>query len=1306
MKRITSIILALLTLVGTLPLGAIYVSAEDAMRYDSIDVAGSTTDYNEIINPGAPYNFNKSNLQDPYGYGKGVPFLLSEQNELFYMHNYKGSSTVKIKDTLKSKSSNTGRVLDSFRSSSDGAVNDEVKYLNFTKAVACDPTGSGRKDHVAVVGVNSSKDLVIYFYNTKDKKWSSSLTLGSMNWVSNSSYYYWMTEFISITAGDYNGDKKDTVVVYGSFNGDGGQGIYEVKMNSMNDLQKINGSSDQSMLNPCYTGYLWDDDFFDSDEDDGESRLVCVLATGDINGDGIDDLAAVSHSFTENDDYYVDYIIPYLMVITGKSGVSGILQGNKKFGGYVGNGVKDKDDDTKTYTTLRAESMTFINTDANRGDEIIIAGEEVTYEYDSDDGEYSDAEQKTNLATVKYTWSNGNVSRVYYANQCYVDDSTETMSENGFTRKGIEDVDNATSQVAVQGVYMNGKGNYAYVMVGGDIYDYSGAVLPKKIYDFSFLNDSDNGIGGSIISINFISSAAAGNFDGNSEGYQQIIMALGRKQESYDDTFFSTAIIGIDHTKRDPATGIPTDLSTAFYVTDTSNCEKMDADDEGDDFDEALAFLLVAVDSDNDGVLAKYNSKNYAYSDPDVLAILQEAPYFSELDPYIADHGYTSYTISETKTLTQGSSNSISFGIGGKFEVEGAVADVSISAGYSLEWSESFEESISYTIEESWQAQTDDSVILYRTPWFFFNYDIYDAKTGKWEENCFTIATENEPFYSQLSVEEYNGFVDYYNNDLLKGTSSKPLTKINTRASHLELHGNPYAYPDSAAKTYGSLQQMAYNGSATSISNSNESEMAHTTETSHGFTFEYSRMYGFELLGNGTKAGIETSLESISGTSTGESTGKGITCSGTVQGVVEADMKRDGYTAEQIRAYTFSWKLGIWDSNVPTGKTDENGNTLYIPVVGYVVSNVASLPHPITEMSAEVSYDSVGNPQGIEITWSDPSEEYSGYPKPTGYNIYLIYDGEYELIEQLPYGKTEFFFSDLQARSSLRFEVRSVRGTVESLEGKQSACYISYIGATGERGEKGPKGDKGDKGATGVGISDIRMTSRSGNVDTYTVTLTDGKTFTFTVTNADSSVAFSNDIEEGDYIIFSAVNDAMSLAVSGGFSGKNAGDNVLLWTNGDANVFTITKDRSTGTYKIKSKSSGFVLDVEGSSKSNGANILQYYDTGTSNQRWFFEPAENGYYYIRCMGGQYMDVSGVTGSVQPYDGVNIQSWSFTGANNQRFRLFKVSSINTGSALSGGDLWIIIIVAICAVGGIAALVIVKKKKKPEQKSEDLE
>lgn len=51
------------------------------------------------------------------------------------------------------------------------------------------------------------------------------------------------------------------------------------------------------------------------------------------------------------------------------------------------------------------------------------------------------------------------------------------------------------------------------------------------------------------------------------------------------------------------------------------------------------------------------------------------------------------------------------------------------------------------------------------------------------------------------------------------------------------------------------------------------------------------------------------------------------------------------------------------------------------------------------------------------------------------------------------------------------------------------------------RGAQGAKGETGETGATGNGISSVTKTGTVGNVDTYTITFTNGTTTTFTVTN-------------------------------------------------------------------------------------------------------------------------------------------------------------------------------------------------------------
>ena len=64
----------------------------------------------------------------------------------------------------------------------------------------------------------------------------------------------------------------------------------------------------------------------------------------------------------------------------------------------------------------------------------------------------------------------------------------------------------------------------------------------------------------------------------------------------------------------------------------------------------------------------------------------------------------------------------------------------------------------------------------------------------------------------------------------------------------------------------------------------------------------------------------------------------------------------------------------------------------------------------------------------------------------------------------------------------------------------------TFTVTNGQNGTDGQDGQDGADGEDGVGIADIEKTSTVGLVDTYTITLTDGTTYTFTVTNGQNAI--------------------------------------------------------------------------------------------------------------------------------------------------------------------------------------------------------
>lgn len=141
----------------------------------------------------------------------------------------------------------------------------------------------------------------------------------------------------------------------------------------------------------------------------------------------------------------------------------------------------------------------------------------------------------------------------------------------------------------------------------------------------------------------------------------------------------------------------------------------------------------------------------------------------------------------------------------------------------------------------------------------------------------------------------------------------------------------------------------------------------------------------------------------------------------------------------------------------------------------------------------------------------------------------------------------------------------------------------------------------------------------------------------------------------GAYILRSAVGDRV-LDIAN--ASRSVGANAQLWepTGGAAQIFAIDWQPLVFANNIRLAQSGnenLWLDAEGGD--GQVNVWQYEGNGGYAQNWFFEPAGNGYYYIRNLLGYYLDVvrSGTA------NGTNVQVWEFNGSEAQRWLPVRVS-----------------------------------------------
>ncbi|MDO4803930.1 MAG: RICIN domain-containing protein [Lachnospiraceae bacterium] len=151
------------------------------------------------------------------------------------------------------------------------------------------------------------------------------------------------------------------------------------------------------------------------------------------------------------------------------------------------------------------------------------------------------------------------------------------------------------------------------------------------------------------------------------------------------------------------------------------------------------------------------------------------------------------------------------------------------------------------------------------------------------------------------------------------------------------------------------------------------------------------------------------------------------------------------------------------------------------------------------------------------------------------------------------------------------------------------------------------------------------------------------------------SAATVSTLATGDYYIYSGVGSDKVLDVSG--SSKTNGANVIInkYAKSASQVFHVT-NLGNGTITIQNKNSGLMLDVYAASTASGTNVWQYASNNSNAQKWsLMTTSRSGYYAIKTLlANNVLDVYGasnVAGSnVWVYQSNNTaaQQWKFVSA----------------------------------------------------------
>ncbi len=1017
-KRVFAAILALFMIIGLVPSYAVAAQTASATTPQS---AMSLLDSMKAQSTEKPKGFDED-TKSPYGTAVGQPFTLQEHSELltYVTSNIDYDSKIKsftyenyidgaLKTDSRSGYGQTGQLM-----SENGNI------LSYTQAVAFDPMGSGYRNYVAFVGYNYTTNCAEVWFSSpmyplfqqtgtgagvllaKDTTTYEPLkvTLYKCDWIKkmfDSNNFGLDTadskNFFQITAGDYDHDGKDSLIVYCGY---GGDVTYNTECGTASGLTEIILSADEQrqnyyvtsraasligQLHPAYKRYY-------SNSNNPEDRLGVALETGDVNGDGIDDLAILSY---QNDaalnnaadmPYYKTYS-PYLIVAYGEANRPNdppAVDSTK--GVYI-----NKANGSNGYKTMAAPGVSIGDIDGDGFNEIVTAGFlNVT---------------KSNDAIIL---QNGSIAFAYFncdkgGAPVIAGSMVETSDCSAISRgDSLRSAEHIWQQFSVECVAFDGLHSKEYMFLNGYIYKLNDSGELVRADSLPYLQSAWYGDDkdGKRVKENFIYSTAVGSFLNDAEGRESIVMTIGYKYHNMNKYTYRKVWIHFG------------DAKGTFRMEGNAGSEYVPITEHHDNaWHDRLNCLVVALDYDADSVIARYNGKKFAYTDPNVVAVLQAAPYFGEFDP---GNSSTTYGYSESYAVSEGQGQEISASIGVAAEIEAGPIKESLEAGYSTEMIHEYMKSRETTYTTTFEANGENQVILRRTLFYIYDYDVatfysyvVNFNTGEvkylhnWEKSALVITVPQYPVMSQLSIEQYDEFATAYNqqfgktsvteDEKKKGQSPYMMDIIGDKAEKYYLsenEGNPFAYAEFYTDYANGMElsksswiELSHSGGTSQLGYDTTLTEEQSQTKSDGGYFNMTIMAGGGVPGFEVYGGVSASFEALNSSTVSTAKITSTNTGGTVQNLDKENSD-----------YHFNWRLIGWKTE---GEFFDD-----VLFVGYAVNGQSAPLRPVDDLYAVYSIPTGSAGETATLHWTAPEPE-TGRGTAVGFDIYRVLPGgEYE----------------------------------------------------------------------------------------------------------------------------------------------------------------------------------------------------------------------------------------------------------------------------------------------------------------------
>lgn len=853
----------------------------------------------------------KEKANNPYGTEGWVNLFTVP--ELFVSQGYDGYRSFETYNYNNDRDHKEG----SIGSITDGTLagkKEEGNKKGFTimDTAPVDAKGEGQKRYVAVLGYwLGGKRLELYIADKDGNRVSNTYAIGgekTLDYLEQADAFE-DTGFVSVAAGDFNGDGKDTVIAYAPLMESDSEEpqLWEFSIDSNMQLEK--------------TGTV--------------CNIFDILGTGNIatkhsnNGKVFRNTPVVQMTTADTDKDSVDELVVTAGMNNTKADVN-----NRQSRMFIYDNITEEEKsywnktfelDTKGYNNgnqrLRWASSSVGNLvmTGSGADypEIITAGwvdKKTNKDADltHDIGAY--------VTSCSKTTKKGNSAIGTYAkSEVPAIGSNGQPQVSGFTKDGHYR-DDVQSLVVVDTFAADGVNAKASVLIMDTIYTYEAGKGLNEEYRTDYFNHSDNGIGTSIITNGLVQDAVSGNFSGNEEGREQIVFTTCQKRASKNQYFYKT------YTYKKTGKSFWQCNSTGYRISKKGNAYTS----------------LCAPDIDSDSTIARIKDVSLTYTEPEVLALLESTPYFSEVDEGDIGNSETAYGKENGEGTSVSTAEGLTTNIVAGFEwsvddicagfVCGAGFETSVEQGYTWETATSTTKKFSLNYSND---TGENQVIVYRRPVTTYRYEIKGTK------DTMVLARQGTLLTSMLPVDEYNEAAQSYElEEIADGTLATP--------------GNPFSYRSSTA----GLNNVAESKITTQYGKEGTVTQEFSTETEQEKTFTYDLNASFTAYGLvfGVKAG------GGAGTTYSES-------QSTIN--TEAITKTGAVTGKQVEGYDFNWKFAHWTTKV---------NGTEIPVLGYVLTNVIAPPSPPENLAVEsVTSDSA------KITWD------AGERGADEYRIYQIY---------------------------------------------------------------------------------------------------------------------------------------------------------------------------------------------------------------------------------------------------------------------------------------------------------------------------